>query len=92
MPGYPVNGRERFVEQQDFRVARQRPCDGNPLLLATGQFARQPGRETVKVYLCEQLLRALSPFLCGQMIERSFDIADSAHVREQRVTLKHEPY
>ena len=31
-----VEGREAVIEQVDFRLANERPCDGEPLLLAAG--------------------------------------------------------
>ena len=39
-----VEGRGRLVEQDEPRLVHERPADGDPLLLATGELARQvPG-------------------------------------------------
>ncbi len=77
-----VERRERFVEQQHRRVARERPCERDPLTLAAGQFAGSNIREMRDSESLEQLVDAITP--------RVADVRANAQMREQRVVLEHE--
>jgi hypothetical protein len=44
-PGHRIEGTERFVHEQYWRLDGERPGDADPLPLATGQLARPPVRE-----------------------------------------------
>ena len=52
-----VHRRERLVEQQHLRVARERPRERDALLLAAGELARQRDLEPAEVDELEQLAR-----------------------------------
>ena len=47
----------RLVEEHQLRVHRQRPGDGHPLLLATGELRRVGRRLVAEADLLEQLER-----------------------------------
>ena len=57
--GGRVEAGRRFVEQKDFRLARQRTGERKPLLLAAGQAARRPRSEGEQTDAVEQFLGAL---------------------------------
>ncbi len=55
-----VEGAERFVQQQNFRLVRQGAGDGNALLLASGQLRRQAIIHAFQRHEAQQLLAALA--------------------------------
>ena len=40
-----IQRRQRLIQQQEPRIAQQRPADGDPLLLAAGEIGRPPAEE-----------------------------------------------
>lgn len=92
-PVHLVNGRERLVEQQKPRLARQRPRHGNALLLPTGQPARPTLQQiAVELNLCQPGFRGLEPLRTGKMAEWQGHVLQRAEVRHQRVVLEHEAH
>ena len=78
-----VERRERLVEQEHRRVARERPRERDPLPLAAGEVARPRLREVRDPEALEQLVDAL-PAAEG-------DVAAHVEVRKERVLLEDEP-
>ena len=78
-----VERRERLVEQQHARVARERPRQRDPLPLAARQLARLRVREVRDAEALEQLA---DPLLAAEG-----DVPRDAQVREERVLLEDEP-
>ena len=87
-PRHLINRRERLIEQQHLRLARQ--CAGNrhALLLSAGQLGRAACVETIKI-------DARQPFAClcltcadWQMTECHHDIGQGTQMRKQGVMLE----
>ncbi len=90
-PQLGVEVRQRLVEQQHRGLQHQRPRDGDALLLAAGEFGRQP-RLVLRQAQHLQLLARHSPrlLLVGAHRQRSVaDVFQHRHVREQRIRLEH---
>jgi hypothetical protein len=91
-----VERTERLIEQQDFRIACQRPGERDPLALAARQLRRIAITKPRQLYEFEQfgdargdlgLFRAL---LRRQHVEPEGDILGHRHVAEQGILLEHE--
>ena len=78
-----IERRERLVEQEHRRVARQRAGERDALALATGQVRRLLAGEVGDVEALEQVVDA------RRAAER--DVRPHGHVREERVLLEDEP-
>ena len=78
-----VERRERLVEQQDARVARERPGERDALPLAARQLARPRLRKMRDPEPLEVLVDALAA--------RRRHVLAHGHVREERVLLEDEP-
>ena len=78
-----VERRERLVEQQDLRVARERARERDALPLAAGELARPRVREVRDAKALEVVVRSVTP--------RVLDVLANRHVREERVLLEDEP-
>ena len=78
-----VERRERLVEQQHGRVARERPRERDPLALAAGEVAGPGAGEVRDPEALEQLVDALAA--------AEGDVATDVEVREERVLLEDEP-
>jgi hypothetical protein len=87
-----IQGAERFVEQQDLWLVRERARHGDTLLLASGELARQALVHAFEGYQLEQLLPA-GPAIGGLHApdaQCEFDVVGHGHVAEQRVVLEDE--
>ena len=51
-----VERTKRFIEQQQLRCERERPCDRHPHLHPTGQLARHPFRHSLQAHPLQHLL------------------------------------
>ena len=79
-----VERRERLVEQQDLRVARQGARDGHALALAARQPARALVGQVRDPHAFQQLAHA------GVARAAEGDVGAHRHVREERVLLEDE--
>src|SRR5690606_36662738 len=79
-----VERAERLVEQQHARLMRERPGDGDALLLAARELRRQTLAEPLQRYELEELFPALPPFRGrnASCAERELDVLRDAHVAE----------
>ncbi|CRM86685.1 hypothetical protein [Pseudomonas sp. 22 E 5] len=87
-----VEGGGDFIKQHDLRVHAQRTDDGDALLLAAGQLAREGIAFVGEPHARQQFLCLLTgftrvAFLHFQRAEQ--DVVEHAHVREQVVALEH---
>ncbi len=85
-PGQCVEGGERLVEQQQFRLADQRPGEGDPLRLPTGEGDRPRLEMATEADLRQRgggLLLSLAP----RQPDR--DVAPDPFPRQQPVLLEH---
>ena len=78
-----VERRERLVEQQHRRVARERPGQRDPLALAAGEIAGTGAGEVRDPEALEQLVHPRAA--------AEGDVAADVEVREERVLLEDEP-
>ena len=87
-----IERRGRLVEQQHFRVHRQRAGDRDPLLLSAGKLPRIRMELVLQPYL-RQLFggtRARRPLGRALHRDQSFhDVLEHGHVREQVELLEH---
>ena len=88
-PGVEVG--ERLVKQQDFGIANERPSQGDPLLLATGE---QGGRAVMQAFETEALQdrHHLVADLCRRKPsppQRKGNILEHIHMGPDRVRLEH---
>ncbi len=87
---------ERFVEQQDARLDRQRAGKRNALSLAAGQLAGIAVGQPVELHQIQQLLDAGADrglvLADGARLyaQAKGDVFEHRHVAEQRVVLEHE--
>ncbi len=78
-----VERRERLVEQQHRRVARERPRQRDPLALAAGEVAGTGAGEVRDPEALEQLVHSRAA--------AEGDVAADVEMREERVLLEDEP-
>ena len=83
-----VERRQRLVEQQRPRAARQRPGQRHALALAARQRARARLGQRADPEALQQLLRALAAGAPRQPRQRVGDVLPRAQVPEQRVLLE----
>ena len=74
---------ERLVEEQDLRVARERPRERDTLALAAGELMRPGALEVGDPEPLEVLVR--------RVLARVLDVLPHGHVREEGVLLEDEP-
>lgn len=87
-----VQRRGDLVEQHHLRVHAQRTDDGDALLLAAGELAREGIALVQKAHPLQQRLGLGAGFATVALLhlERAEqDVVEHAHVREQVVTLEH---
>src|SRR3954469_1254670 len=89
--GGRIEARGRLVQEQHGRIARQRPCQRQPLLFATGQPSRGAIGETSEPDQFEQFTGAARMLRARdtRRTQREADIGGSA-APEHRRTLKHD--
>ena len=91
LPELEVQRAERLVEQQCLRVIDQRPGQGHPLLLATGQLTGPSlltaGQVDDLQHLADLAGDPVSGHVPSPQPER--DVLEHVHVREQGVGLEH---
>ena len=92
--GFPqlgVQGRKRFVQKQDFRVAYQRAGERHPLLLSTRQHVRTLGGLRVEFDHLQRLGRARGNLVPGQShsLKPVKDVLIDRQMRKQGVVLEH---
>ena len=86
-----VEGAERLVQQQHFRLIDQRARQRDPLALAARERRRPPRAETAQRDQGEHLLGAAVALFARHAAHHQpvGDVVQDAHVRKQRVVLKH---
>ena len=84
-----VQGRERLVEEQDRRVRRERASERDPLLLASGQFARVSMRQVREAQAAEDLDDARQRVLPRPAVQSVPDVLRHREMGKERVALKH---
>jgi hypothetical protein len=95
-PDLGVERSERLVEQQDARVAGERPGERDALALAARQLARVALAEAGQLDQLEQLLDAAVDLVAfdgrGRAASREpeGDVLRDGHVAEQGIMLEHE--
>src|SRR5262245_43323838 len=78
-----VERRERLVQEEDSRIACERPRQRDPLALAARELARPRVRKVRDAKALEELVRPRLPAVR--------DVSADAEVREERVLLEDEP-
>src|SRR5690606_6272210 len=73
-------------------LVRERPRDGDPLLLPAGELRRAALAEPFERDQLEQLVAALAALRLrhAARAQRELDVVRDAHVLEERVVLEHE--
>ena len=94
LPDLGIEGAERLIEQQHFRLVRQRPGHRHALLLSAGELRRQPLIESVESDEAQQLLPPPPPLRRAHPPhpQRKLDVLRHGHVPEQGVVLEHQPH
>ena len=89
-----VQRAERLVHQQHLRPVRERPCDGNALLLPARELRGEPVIHALKGDELEQFLAARAAFRALHLADaqRELDVLADRHVAKQRVVLENEPH
>ena len=94
LPHLGVKRAERLVEEQHFRLDRERTGQRHPLTLAAGELRRIAIAKVVELDETEQLMdAALDLVLGGTLVTRSHpkpegDVLEDRHVPKQRVMLE----
>ncbi|MCY1238962.1 hypothetical protein D9M72_517260 [compost metagenome] len=90
LTGLRVQGRERFVHEQDVRLIGEAPGDGHALFHTTGQFVRVAILEPGQPHEVQELAGLRGPFLPGQarVFEPDGDVGRRGPPGEERVLLK----
>ena len=89
-PGASVNSGKRLVEQQDFRISRERTRDGHPLSLATREFRWFAAFKPIEMDPGQKLRRPAAPLRLRMIDQGHGDIVCRGEVRKQGVFLKHQ--
>ena len=90
-PQVRIEAGERFVEQHQPRLGRQRPGQGDALALAAGQLVRVAVTVAGQPDHAEPVVAPRRPGRAGQLAEPERDVVGRREVREQGVLLEHEP-
>ena len=97
LPHLRVERAERLVEQQHFRLDRQRARERDALPLSAGQLRRVPIAEVVELHELQQVGDLVGDLVVRRAMrsrshaEAERDVLEHRHVAEERVVLKHEP-
>ncbi|KJK21189.1 hypothetical protein UB46_28705 [Burkholderiaceae bacterium 16] len=86
-----VQRTRRLIKQHDGWVHRQRACDGNPLLLPTGEMLKMRFSLVAKTDAfeqCERLLLRLTLALRRDLCRCETDVLDHGQMREEIELLK----
>jgi len=80
-----VQVRQRFIEQEDLRFRRQRPCQRHALLLASGKGPRSPVRPRLQVEPLQDFIHApvTSPVVPTRVMQDQFDLTAHRYVRPE---------
>ena len=83
---------ERFIQQDHRRVVNQRPTDGHPLLLATGELVRMAVAKVPQPQLIQHTLHPLFYLPGGHFtqLQRIGHIVEHRFVRPQGIGLEHQ--
>jgi hypothetical protein len=86
-----IQRRERFVQEPDVGLHRQRARDADPLLLAAGEFPREIILAPAETDELGHLHRALDAVLRAHAfhLQREGDVFQHGFVRQQTETLEH---
>ena len=89
-----VERAERLVHQQHLGPVRERPCDGNALLLAARELGGKPVVHALEGDELEQFLAARASFRAFHLADtqRELDVLADGHVAEQRIVLEDETH
>ena len=88
---HAVDGRERLIEQQYFRIARERAGKRDTLALAARELVGLARLEAVEVHTLQQrccLRRALG---LGDVVHGEPHVVERREMRKERIILEHEP-
>jgi hypothetical protein len=86
-----VERRQRLVQQQQLRLLRQRPGQGDALALAAGQLVRLARAEALQLHQLQELGHPVAPLGRGHrfVLQPVADVLLHAHVGEQGIGLEH---
>jgi hypothetical protein len=89
-----IQGAEGLVQQQHLRVLDQRPGEGHPLLLSSGELPGPGALATRQLHQCQHLGSALPDFLLRQPLldQTEGDVGRHIEVGKQRVALENGIY
>ena len=94
LPHLRIERAERFVEQQNFRLHRERAGQRDALALAAGKLRRKSFRQRFKLDEFQQFLHARANLFFRRArvlradAQAEGDVLKNAHVPEQRVMLE----
>jgi hypothetical protein len=82
---------QRLVEQEHLRVVDERPCEANPLALATGELDRLPVAEPGELDDVQDLVDSQPSVAASDSThaEAVANVLGHGHVRKERVVLEH---
>ncbi|MCY1366601.1 hypothetical protein D9M69_535050 [compost metagenome] len=82
---------QRLVEQEQLRVARQRPAHGHALALAARELGRAAVQQVLDLQHARHLVDALVAIGLGHLahLQREADVVGHRHGRVERVALEH---
>ena len=84
-----VQGARRLVTEEQLRVLREGPGDGDALLLAAGEL----GREVLRPLLQAHLLQNLPGVQCpGRELRRDLDVLERREIGDQVIELEHKAH
>ena len=86
-----VKRRQRLIKQQQFRLLDQRACQRDPLALTAGQLLRLAFLVILKFHQFQNIMHPVGNFRLRYfvLLQAESDVLFHAHVRKQRVALKH---
>ena len=87
----PVQGAEGFVQQQEIRLRRQGPGQGNPLPLPPGELSGVTFRQSLQMYLVQPLLRP-EPLPSARAGDPEGHVLQGGEVGEEGQVLKTQPH
>ncbi len=89
-PQLRIQIRERFVHQEDIRLAHNRSAKGHPLALSPGELFGLAFEQLLQAQDFSGLLHARVDLLCGDMVqlEPESHIVKDVHVWIERVVLE----
>lgn len=84
-----VQGARRLVTEEQLRVLREGPGDGDALLLTAGELGREVLRPLLQAHLFQHLPRVQGP---GRELRRDLDVLERREIRDQVIELEHKAH